>query len=477
MTTLNRNNRQSKWHRNFGRNCFYLSLVLSISTIKIASAWFLQPLSMDASDSRRTQRSKSTGLFGWSIHAEGIENKDCDNDLLIIDLKECHSTITSNQDGRLLDLSSPREWLEYWEDRCGGQPGAYTVLKCDYQCCIGEGENPWVIWGQEYHVQRLQDSWTCLFESTILDFEELDKYKHFTKIMIDRLISEAEVYLSKKTTENRDFQTGLVVPVMLSILWQKDHEKARNHPLINGHICSSCVPIQPMKHDPGPCSVVLAMPRRGNSWPNRTLFHPEAKLSSWCSQRRSLEQSLKKDGIGEVLLVDHQTSSAGGVEILEGLITNVFFVYPGGKLRTAQHNVLGGYARHLVLQVANDCGLKVDPQSVAIHDADLWQEVFLTSSIRIIAPVHEIVIPQYKISSPREVASSFRSVWSRKDRPHYDEIGLPKWRQLYAKILLHQYVGQCEDRGILYLNNMMHHAFYSSDLPIHGDNQPRRLNE
>ena len=51
------------------------------------------------------------------------------------------------------DLSSPREWLEYWEVQ-HKQQGPYTVLRCDYDLSTKE----WNIWGKEFHFQRLKDS-------------------------------------------------------------------------------------------------------------------------------------------------------------------------------------------------------------------------------------------------------------------------------------------------------------------------------
>ena len=89
----------------------------------------------------------------------------------------------------------------------------------------------------------------------------------------------------------------------------------------------------------------------------------------------------------------------GTIEVLEGLTSNVFFVYPGGILRTApsDQDVLNGYARKLILDHASDCGFIVDTRHpVLLHDMDQWEEIFITSSIRILTPLTELLIPIYK---------------------------------------------------------------------------------
>jgi hypothetical protein len=162
------------------------------------------------------------------------------------------------------------------------------------------------------------------------------------------------------------------------------------------------------------------------SLPNRHQNFPQAKLSCWCRRRRLLEEIFKNDdNIGDVILTKHhsdeesstnQTASSlpsipiptvsttstsiDSVELLEGLTSNIFVVYPGKILRTPPStDVLGGYARQLILDCAVKCGYQVEIGSIPLMDSSLWKEVFLTSSIRLIVPVHKLLLPSSSSSS------------------------------------------------------------------------------
>jgi hypothetical protein len=129
-----------------------------------------------------------------------------------------------------------------------------------------------------------------------------------------------------------------------------------------------------------------------------------AKVSSWCRNRRPLEVLFKDSTVGEVLLMGLGGNAAivGGqgfidsLEILEGLISNFFVIYRDGTVRTAPTTkVLPGYARHLVSgQINQTHGLRLDDKNApVVGDADDWSEVFLTSAVRLIVPVNRVLIP------------------------------------------------------------------------------------
>merc|ERR1711957_223096 len=150
--------------------------------------------------------------------------------------------------------------------------------------------------------------------------------------------------------------------------------------------------------------------------PNRYQNFPRAKLSSWCRRRRVLEDIFITKDVGDVILTKHcedikknqepslsssvsagsvpTTTAKSSVELLEGLTSNLFVVYPGKILRTAPStHVLGGYVRHLIIDCAEKCGYKVEFGSISLADSSLWEEVFFTSSIRLIIPVNRIFFP------------------------------------------------------------------------------------
>jgi hypothetical protein len=468
-------------------SCVFFVAVMAIGVVLTDAFWISNQV-----NNKRKAKDMLSSLRGWSQSAEFIAKEDGSLDVSLEDVEETakSATTSSTKTGRKFDLSSPREWLEYWEDFYN-QSGVYTVLRCDYQCHHDDAEDElengdsnhlsrWIVWGRDFHLQRLQKT----MESLLLerrkskmgeDWNSTDiaKFKQETDLILNTLLSRAEHLIleqintqqsssspaatpaSKEGDEaklQRDVSSVKIVTVMVTLLWQLTQQKQHydgttsdrnNYPkqgfeegpaaaaaaaaaadiLIKGHACSSCLPTMPLLEQATaaipPLSAVVALPINHDtssslsSWPSRLSFQPRAKLSSWCRQRRPLEESLKLKGIEEVFLVKVNDDKEGGdsYEILEGLISNAFFVYPGGILCTARRGVLEGYARHLVLESAPHCGLLVvedvedttaknnitnNPLLVSTQDANQWQEVFITSSVRLVVPVHEIYLPRYK---------------------------------------------------------------------------------
>jgi hypothetical protein len=122
---------------------------------------------------------------------------------------------------------------------------------------------------------------------------------------------------------------------------------------------------------------------------------PQYKVASWTRLRKKMEspETYMPPGVSEVLMV-RPSPINGDLEVLEGLSSNLFVVYKDGTIRTAQDGVLYGYVRHLVLECAETCCLRLDPQPIVLHDATagLWQEAFITSSSRLIYPISKILI-------------------------------------------------------------------------------------
>jgi len=315
--------------------------------------------------------------------------------------KECCEVVVTHNDSR--DLTSPREWMEYLE-ATEGEGGAYTVLRCDFQ-----KNKHWRIWGRDFHLKRLCQSYCSLQESE----EQLQKATETTNVILDTLLEQASLVLNKATADS----TGDTYVVMMTILWQKG--TLASPIVVRGHSFCSGKPFVAKESILDPVTAILALPFHDTKdLPNRYEHYPEAKLSSWCRRRRLLEQKFKVKGAGEVLL----TRKVGDdVYILEGLTSNVFFVYPNKTLRTANVGVLKGYARKLVLDCASKLGLQYDPTPIRIQDASVWKEVFLTSSIRLMVPVKQIFIPNE--------AGQFENLWSA------DESAFPTSKLLYELLL------------------------------------------
>ncbi|KAL3942059.1 MAG: hypothetical protein SGBAC_003687 [Bacillariaceae sp.] len=208
---------------------------------------------------------------------------------------------------------------------------------------------------------------------------------------------------------------------MVTILWQPDNDDVK----VQGHMFSTLTPMD-MKSSLSSTPLTAAIALDPDlALPNRFQNAPEAKLIAWCRTRRPLEEKFKISGVNEILLTRRRELQ---VEILEGLTSNVFVLYPGGRLRTCEtdDSVLGGYARHLVIQAAEACDLTIDIGPIHIEEAGLWQAVFLTSSIRVIGPVGEIILPDSDGSS--------KSLWRLSDVSRKDAANSLVWKQLLSEI-------------------------------------------
>ena len=376
---------------------------------------------------------------GWSLQSEIMPEKSGSGNS--ISYQRCGNHTTP--DGRQLDLSSAREWLEYWGDQ-SHSPGAYTVLRADLLLSQPLAESEWKLWGLDFHMNRLEESLQYIHKSSRT--RDSEKWKAESIQVMQTLLSETKEEILKALSihgnQQKLLQNTPAVTAMVTILWQPQGESKQGGTSktlqVRAHISSSLEPVQlasPSYLDPNPVRAVVALPTTchddQHAWPTRISSSPAAKLSSWCRQRRPLEETFKKQGVGEVLLVKKDESD--NVELLEGLISNAFFVYKGGILRTAQSNVLNGYARHLVLQYAQNCGLKVDTKHpVTIQDSDQWDEVFITSSIRIIAPVNEILVPLYEKNANEHNVEKLETLWSFKPSRRKEQ---QFWRRLLEEIL------------------------------------------
>eukprot|EP00611_Tribonema_gayanum_P021200 TRINITY_DN402_c1_g1_i1.p1 TRINITY_DN402_c1_g1~~TRINITY_DN402_c1_g1_i1.p1 ORF type:complete len:415 (-),score=54.43 TRINITY_DN402_c1_g1_i1:10-1254(-) len=137
--------------------------------------------------------------------------------------------------------------------------------------------------------------------------------------------------------------------------------------------------------------------------------YPLAKHSSWVSERQPLERCKGGDrGVDEVVMyqVVHSADDAQ-VEILEGLVTNIFAVGrdpnddSGEKMAvwTAPDGILHGSMRALCIQACKRLGHRVIERAPVLRDVDTWTEMFLTGSGSILRPVGVMHIPQIACDS------------------------------------------------------------------------------
>ncbi|NPV76780.1 MAG: aminotransferase class IV [Anaerolineae bacterium] len=110
--------------------------------------------------------------------------------------------------------------------------------------------------------------------------------------------------------------------------------------------------------------------------------NPQAKLTNFIFIAHEARQSLNSR-YEEILRVDEMG------RILEGLTSN-FFVVVYDQLRTAEHGVLLGVTRSIVLKEALQMGIEIRFEPVSIHEIAEVTEAFITSSSRGVLPVRSI---------------------------------------------------------------------------------------
>lgn len=111
---------------------------------------------------------------------------------------------------------------------------------------------------------------------------------------------------------------------------------------------------------------------------------PEVKRVGWIQSRKEWEES-RGSGVCETIM----TSPEG--EILEGLTSNVFVVV-NGALMTAPARVLPGHIRGLILQLCERNDIPYQLHYPSMRDIGSWEEVFLTSGLKILQPVDAVRI-------------------------------------------------------------------------------------
>lgn len=369
---------------------------------------------------------------------------------------------------QVFDLTQSVDWMEYLErtenrQGCEGGAGAYDTLRCDVILSPLAGSSSRLrVWGENYHLSRLKNSYMSLLGARDKHLNEnsnpalspdisqhvVDEALEHSRALLLRLLSEAEssvkklqpdLFRSKKDTIIRLFR--------VTLLWSPPiSDKKNDKILVRGHACTNCSSVG--IHG-SPASIVVSVAVHTSSGDSETatidnklptrFANPQSKIASWCRLRKKMEKpTYKPPGVSEVLMVRPRRDEEGEsrLEVLEGLSSNFFVIYKDGTLRTATEGVLNGYVRHLVLESAKKCGLKIDPRPIFLHEASEWEEAFITSSSRLIYPISKILLPEDRSSVSHE-GSSFVEHWQDVflNGDASAKKGKPKWQQLLDNIL------------------------------------------
>ena len=297
--------------------------------------------------------------LAWVVRPLSIRQRFCS-------VLNSHQGVVLAENGKLVGThaTSPRQWLE-------SQPnGAYTVLRCE---AAGTCQ------GLDFHMDRLQDSFQRLMEI------------QGNATPAEDITTQAAAVLHELTTRGMAYldQPGAVSPLwMVTLLVYNSNNKAT----VQGHLYHLAKPIPSSQSK----SLTVAL-MEGPDLPSRQPC-PQAKLSSWCTDRKPLEELQNVNQADDTILLGPDGC------LLEGLTSNLFVVRSDGILQTApSHLVLPGYMRHRVL--ASGVFQQVSFAPIYPEDAaTAWKGLFLTSSVRIVSPVHKIVrIDSEKKNSASEV--------------------------------------------------------------------------
>lgn len=365
---------------------------------------------------------------------------------------------------RTYDISKSACWMDFIEQKEGrrgdeGGAGAYDTLRCDVIVSSPKhevtGKQTSVVWGEKFHFDRLRSSFFELAPSpTSNGFEEsVEKALKQSHEILHQLLSlaESEVRSMKDEYGANTSKSTLVQLVRITILWSPMHlmeDSFRKDIIVRGHACCTLQLISP-NESPVPITVsIAAFTTKGGdkdivsvdaSLPTRHT-NPQSKIASWCRLRQQLEtNTYKAPGVEEVIMIRPVKCShhIERFELLEGLSSNVFVIYKGGRVRTAIDGCLHGYVRHLVLNSLDQCGLKFDPRPIFLDESSLWAEVFISSSSRLIYPISKILMRQH--TSARTDERSFVEIWrdEASTSSFSAEVLLkqPKWRRL-LKVML-----------------------------------------
>jgi len=323
-----------------------------------------------------------------------------------------------------LDLCHAREWMEYVAHVQNSTFGAYTVIRCERVRNTTTMHARWKVWGLPFHWNRLKESYSTLVSGRVTEDQFLGACNR-TDLIMERLLLEANTAITTTVALNNTTTRNNII-IMLTILWTPRRrsilEPSLSTPHIDvyGHARQIMIPNNPSLPPPSIVAMLAIEPNTCCTTktlallPRRYDRMPEAKLSSWCYERRVLEKEFKRvirngnDGttsivVGEVILTRRkniqQLSSSDDricsksncivpqeVELLEGLTTNLFVLYLDGTLRTASDGILHGYIRQLILQQ----NIKISLHPPLLSEAHQWKEVFVSSSIQLLCPIHAI---------------------------------------------------------------------------------------
>ena len=143
--------------------------------------------------------------------------------------------------------------------------------------------------------------------------------------------------------------------------------------------------------------------------------NPKAKLSDFISNSQGEKNLLRENKLEESLIVNKYDS------ILEGLSSN-FFAVKGGKLWTANQDILEGITRKLLLEEANLLGIEIIYKAIHYSEIRKIQEAFITSTSRGVMPIVKIDSIEIQNGVPGEMTKKLSDAYYRRFMNEFEEI-------------------------------------------------------
>lgn len=118
---------------------------------------------------------------------------------------------------------------------------------------------------------------------------------------------------------------------------------------------------------------------------------PQAKVTDWVEKRIPLEEIRDKYKASEIVLIGDERNESVA---LEGLGSNFFVVRGDGSIQTAEHNVLHGHVRDLVISLCQELGIPLSLSSPTLNDLKngKWKGAFITNGLRLLTRIKSIAL-------------------------------------------------------------------------------------
>jgi len=123
-------------------------------------------------------------------------------------------------------------------------------------------------------------------------------------------------------------------------------------------------------------------------------------------------RAARERGANDALIVDE------GERVVQGASSNVFFV-SAGRLVTPplEAGILPGITRGVVLEIAAALAIPVELRAPLVTELHTFDEIFLSSSVRDLAPVVEVDGVRVGAGRPGPVFSALRAEYGKRAKP------------------------------------------------------------